>query len=161
MMKMKKKVIFVMVVISLFVAGFMLAGNGNGNGNGGGNVGSGPADGTGNGPGDGTGTQPEDGTGYGAGNSGGYGPGDGTGTGNEPGNGTGNGPGDCSEIAQSLNANQAYSAEEIAEAFGVQVEQVYKLMNEGVLKTIRSQNRLKVLGSEIQDKVNEIAKLLE
>src|SRR6056297_3317335 len=158
-MKMKKKVIFVMVLISLFVAGFMLAGNGNGNGNGGGNVGSGPADGTGNGPGDGTGTQPEDGTGYGAGNSGGYGPGDGTG--NEPGNGTGNGPGDCSEIAQSLNANQAYSAEEIAEAFGVQVEQVYKLMNEGVLKTIRSQNRLKVLGSEIQDKVNEIAKLLE
>lgn len=114
-MKMNKKVIFVMIVLSLFVAGLMLAGNGNGKGNGGG----GPAD------------------------------------------GTGNGPGDCQEIAQNLNANQAYSAEEIAEAFGLQVEQVYKLMNEGILEKIRSQNQLKVMGSEIQDKVNEIAKLLE
>ncbi|MEA1883534.1 MAG: hypothetical protein U9N62_03315 [Thermotogota bacterium] len=161
-MKMNKKVIFVMIVLSLFVAGLMLAGNGNGKGNGGG----GPADGTGNGPGDGTSTQPEAGNGLGsgnAGNTGGYGPGDGSGNGteNEPGNGTGYGPGDCQEIAQNLNANQAYSAEEIAEAFGLQVEQVYKLMNEGILEKIRSQNQLKVMGSEIQDKVNEIAKLLE
>ena len=155
-----------MIVISLFVAGLMLAGNGNGNGNGGGNAGSGPADGTGNGPGDGKGTQPEDGTGFGGVNSGGssgYGPGDGTGNGTQigSGDGTGYGPGDCQEIAQNLNANQGYSAEEIAEAFGLQVEQVYNLMNQGILKTIRSQNQLKVLGSEIQDKVNEIAKLFE
>jgi len=150
-MKMNKKVLLIMIVMSLFIAGLMLAGNGNGNGNGNGggggsNAGNGPADGTGYGPGDGTGTQPGDGTGFGAGgseNAGGY------------------GPGDCQEIAQSLNSNQAYSAEEIAEAFGLQVEQVYKLMNEGILKTIRSQNQLKVLGSEIQEKVNEIAKLFE
>ena len=165
-MKLNKKALIVMMILSLFVAGLMLAGNGNGNGNGGGNAGSGPADGTGNGPGDGTGTQPGDGTGMGAGNTGnagGYGPGDGSGNGteNEPGDGTGYGPGDCQEIAQNLNANQAYSAEEIAEAFGLQVEQVYNLMNQGILKTIRSQNQLKVLGSEIQEKVNEIAKLLE
>ena len=158
MMKLNKKILIVMIVLSLFVAGLMLAGNGNGNGNGGGNAGGGTSDGTGNGPGDGTGNGGGNG-----GNSGGYGPGDGTGndSGNELGDGTGNGPGDCAEIAQSLNANQAYSAEEIAEAFGLQVEQVNKLMKEGILKTIRSQNRLKVLGSEIQDKVHEIAKLLE
>jgi hypothetical protein len=165
-MKMNKKVIFVMIVLSLFVAGLMLAGNGNGNGNGGGNAGGGPADGAGNGPGDGTGTQPEDGTGLGAGNSGkagGYGPGDGTGnsTENGPGDGTGYGPGDCAEIAQNLNANQAYTAAEIAEAFGLRVEQVFNLMNQGILHPIRSQNQLKVMGSEIQEQVNEIAKLLE
>ncbi|HPF17605.1 MAG TPA: helix-turn-helix domain-containing protein [Thermotogota bacterium] len=147
-MKSKKKVWIVMIVLSLFVAGMMLAGggNGNGNGNGGSNAGSGPADGTGYGPGDGTGAQPGDGTGFGAGGSG---------------NAGGYGPGDCAEIAKNLNANQAYSAEEIAEAFGLQVEQVYQLMNEGILKTIRSQNQLRVLGSEIQEKVNEIAKLME
>lgn len=167
-MKTNKKVLIVMIVLSLFVAGLMLAGNGNGkgNGNGGGNAGGGPADGTGYGPGDGTSTQPGDGTGFGGGNSGnngGFGPGDGTGTSTEngPGDGSGYGPGDCAEIAQSLNANQAYTAEEVAEAFGLQVEQVYNLMNQGILKTIRSNNQLRVLGSEIQEKVNEIAKLLE
>ena len=163
-MKTGKKIVIVMLVLSLFMTGMILAGNGHGAGNGGGNAGSGPQDGTGFGPGDGTETQPQDGSGFGggnSGNSGGYGPGDGTGNSDGgPGDGTGNGPGDCEEIAAQMNPDQGYTPEEVAGAFGLTINQVYQLIHSRDLETFQSNNQLMILGSEIQNNVDEIADIL-
>ncbi|HOO31977.1 MAG TPA: hypothetical protein PK466_02940 [Thermotogota bacterium] len=149
-MKNKKRILIVMLVLGLFFSGVMLAGNGNGGGN------------SGNGYGDGTGTESQDGTGLGSGNGGsnGYGPGDGTGYSEDgPGDGTGYGPGDCEEIASTLNASKAYTLEEIAEAFGLQIQEFQQLINAGELKTIRSNNQLMIMGSEIQKNIEKIKQL--
>ena len=76
-----------------------------------------------------------------------------------PGDGTGNGPGDCTEIAEQMTANRAYSMEEVAQAFGLQVYQIEQLINQGDLQTIRVNNRLMIMGSEIQEKVDKIENL--
>ena len=162
MKKQNRRILIVMIVLSLFLSGLMLAGNGNGNG--GGNTGSGPADGTGYGTVMVTAAahslQTErvseaatvvqmdmvqemarvitDGG---------------------PGDGTGNGPGDCTEIAEQMTANRAYSMEEVAQAFGLQVYQIEQLINQGDLQTIRVNNRLMIMGSEIQEKVDKIENL--
>jgi len=163
-MKTERKILIILLVLSLFATGLILAGNGHGPGNGGGNNGGGPQDGTGFGPGDGTETQPQDGTGFGAGNSGGgkgNGPEDNTGNaGSGPGVGTGNGPGDCVEIAEQMNPNQGYSPEEVADTFGLTINQVYQLINSGELHTVESNNQLMIFGSEIQKNVDAIAALL-
>jgi len=61
----------------------------------------------------------------------------GNGNANSSGNAGRSVPEDCKEVAQNLNAKQTYRTEEIAEAFGLQVGQITKFMNDGILKMIR------------------------